>query len=216
MRQLHCCRDVVAGGGLDFITRSMVSKAMVAAVTKSSEVDPLEKRDEPFGWLATDVSRLMRTIFDRRVRQLGLTRPQWLALVRVQRRPGASQSELADMMEMEKAPAGRIVDRLVEKGWLERRPDPNDRRINRVYLTELGERVYAAIQPTSEATVADALADLPAADQERLIALMTRVKARLVEIAESDPSPEIAWADDLADGSADPEPEVYQRRSQTV
>ncbi len=176
----------------------------------------MEKRDEPFGWLATDVSRLMRTIFDRRVRQLGLTRPQWLALVRVQRRPGASQSELADMMEMEKAPAGRIVDRLVEKGWLQRRPDPNDRRINRVYLTDLGERVYAAIRPTSEATVADALSDLPAADQERLIALMTRVKARLVEIAESDPSPEIAWADDLADGSADAEPDVYQRRSQTV
>lgn len=189
---------------------------MVAAVTNSSEGQQVEKRDEPFGWLATDVSRLMRTIFDRRVRQLGLTRPQWLALVRVQRRPGASQSELADMMEMEKAPAGRIVDRLVEKGWLQRRPDPNDRRINRVYLTDLGERVYAAIQPTSEATVADALSDLPAADQERLIALMTRVKARLVEIAESDPSPEITWADDLADTPADPEPELYQRRSQTV
>jgi len=216
MRPLHCCRDVAADSALDSLTQSMVSKAMVAVVTKSSEVGPLEKRDEPFGWLAADVSRLMRTIFDRRVRQLGLTRPQWLALVRVQRRPGASQSELADMMEMEKAPAGRIVDRLVEKGWLQRRPDPNDRRINRVYLTELGERVYAVIRPTSEATVADALSDLPAAEQERLIALMTRVKARLVEIAESDPSPEIAWADDLADGSADSEPEIYQRRSQTV
>ena len=59
-----------------------------------------------FGWLATDVARLMRTVFDRRVRTLGLTRPQWLALVRLKRRPGVSQSELADMMEIEKAPAG--------------------------------------------------------------------------------------------------------------
>ena len=48
-----------------------------------------------FGWLTTDVARLMRTVFDRRVRTLGLTRPQWLALVRLNRRPGASQVELA-------------------------------------------------------------------------------------------------------------------------
>ncbi len=177
----------------------------------------MEKRDEPFfGWLVTDVSRLMRTIFDRRVRRLGLTRPQWLALVRVKRRPGASQSELADMMEMEKAPAGRIVDRLVEKGWLERRPDPSDRRVNRVYLTDLGERVYAAIRPTSENTIADALSDLSKADQDRLIALMTRVKARLVDIADGDPSPEITWSDDLVDGSTDAASDIDITRPQTV
>jgi DNA-binding MarR family transcriptional regulator len=151
-----------------------------------------------FGWLAADVARLMRTVFARRVRALGLTRPQWLALVRLKRRPGASQSELADMMEIEKAPAGRIIDRLVEKGWIARRPDPDDRRINRIYLTDLGERVHAAIRPISEATVADALGGLTDAEKDRLTDLLSRVKSRLVEIAESDPSPEIAWSDDTA------------------
>ncbi|MFM9939011.1 MAG: MarR family winged helix-turn-helix transcriptional regulator [Hyphomicrobiaceae bacterium] len=158
-----------------------------------------------FGWLTADVSRLMRTIFDRRVRQLGLTRPQWQAIVRLKRRPGASQSELADMMEIEKAPAGRIVDRMVEKGWIERRPDPSDRRINRIYLTELGERVHATIWPISEATVADALSDLSEADKDRLTRLLSRVKARLVDIAESDPSPEIMWSDEMAGEAVEPE-----------
>lgn len=152
-----------------------------------------------FGWLVADVSRLMRTIFDRRVKTLGLTRPQWLALVRVKRRPGASQSELADMMEIEKAPAGRIFDRMVEKGWIERRPDPADRRINRIYLTELGERVHAAIWPISESTVADALSDLSGPDKDRLALLLSRVKTRLVEIADSDPTPEIDWSDEVAE-----------------
>ncbi len=76
-----------------------------------------------FGWLTADTARLFRTVFARRVRELGLTRAQWLALTRVNRRPGVSQSELADMMEIEKAPAGRIVDRLQQKGWIERRAD---------------------------------------------------------------------------------------------
>ena len=59
--------------------------------------------DEHIGVMISDVARLMRTVFDRRVRRLGLTRAQWLALTRLHRRPGASQSELADMMEVEKA-----------------------------------------------------------------------------------------------------------------
>lgn len=139
-----------------------------------------------FGWITADVSRLMRTVFDRRVRSLGLTRTQWLALVRVHRRPGASQSELADMMEIEKAPAGRIIDRLEHKSWIERRPDPADRRINRIYLTTLGQRIHDAITPIAEATVNDALADLSPADRKRVTELMARVKLRLSALAEID------------------------------
>src|SRR5688572_22491193 len=74
-----------------------------------------------FGWLTADTARLLRTVFARRVRGLGLTRAQWLALTRIHRRPGVSQSEFAEMMEIEKAPAGRMVDRLEEKAWVERR-----------------------------------------------------------------------------------------------
>lgn len=146
-------------------------------------------------WLVTDTARLMRTVFDRRARVLGLTRPQWLAIVRLQRRPGASQSELADMMEIEKAPAGRIVDRMEEKGFVERRADPGDRRIKRIYLTTRGEQIYEAIYPLSVQTVRDALSELSARDRDVLAELLTRVKSTLVAIAESDPQPEDFWPD---------------------
>ncbi len=151
--------------------------------------------DLNFGWLTTDVARLMRTVFDRRVKALGLTRPQWLAIVRLKRRPGASQSELADMMEIERAPAGKIVDRLQERGWVERRPDPGDRRINRIFLTDLGERVHAAIWPIAQSTVADALGHLSEAEVNRLNLLLARVKSRLVEMADNDSIVEIALLD---------------------
>lgn len=162
--------------------------------TTDPTLDEIDERH--FGWLVTDVARAMRTVFDRRVRALGLTRPQWLALVRLKRRPGASQSELADLMEIEKAPAGKIVDRMEEKGWVERRPDPLDRRINRIHLTAIGERVFAAIQPISESTVDDALSDLSAAERARVTELMARVKARLVDLAESDPTPAFDLGDE--------------------
>ena len=91
--------------------------------------------DEYIGVVISDVARLLRTEFDRRVRRLGITRAQWLVLTRLHRRPGASHSELAEMMEVEKATAGRMIDRLVANGWVERRTQADDRRVKRVYLT---------------------------------------------------------------------------------
>lgn len=150
-----------------------------------------------FGWISADVSRLMRTVFDRRVRRLGLTRPQWLALVRLHRRPGASQSELADMMEIEKAPAGRIIDRLEDKSWIERRPDPADRRVNRIYLTALGERIHSAITPIAEATVNDALSGLSRADRKRVTQLMGKIKSKLGSLAEGDAGADAVSMEDI-------------------
>jgi DNA-binding MarR family transcriptional regulator len=141
--------------------------------------------DEPIGFMISDVARLMRTVFDRRVRKLGLTRAQWLVLTRLHRRPGASQSELADMMEVEKATAGRLIDRLEAKGWVERRAQAGDRRINRVYLTAEAERVHKRIWRIAEATVDDALVDLTEREAALLLKLLGRVKSRLLDIADS-------------------------------
>jgi len=138
------------------------------------------------GYTITDVGRLLRTVFERRVRAFGLTRAQWLVIARVHRRPGLSQSEVADLLEIEKAPAGRLIDRMQAKGWVERRDDRSDRRINRLHLTAEGERLHAAIWPIAEATVDDALGDLSAKEQRQLTALMTRVKAKLLALAEHD------------------------------
>jgi DNA-binding MarR family transcriptional regulator len=139
------------------------------------------------GYSITDVSRLIRTVFERRVRRYGLTRSQWLVIARVHRMPGLSQSEVADLLEIEKAPAGRLIDRMEAKGWLERRSDPKDRRINRLHLTAKGERIHTAIWPIAEATVDDALADLTGEDRRKLTSLMKRVKLRLLALSEHDP-----------------------------
>src|SRR3954452_25030668 len=141
--------------------------------------------DEFIGVMISDVARMLRTTFDRRVRKLGLTRAQWLVLTRLHRRPGASQSELADMMEVEKATAGRLIDRLEAKGWVERRAQAGDRRINRVYLTMEAERVHKRIWRIAEATVDDALAELSPRDSVQLLKLLGRVKSRLLDIADN-------------------------------
>jgi len=137
--------------------------------------------EEYIGVVLSDVARLLRTEFDRRVRRLGITRAQWLVLTRLHRRPGASHSELAEMMEVEKATAGRMIDRLVANGWVERRSEPGEKR---VYLTVEAERVHKRIWRVAEETVETALADLSARESKQLFALLQRVKETLVSGAD--------------------------------
>ncbi len=144
--------------------------------------------DEPLGFLISDVARLIRTVFDRRVHRLGLTRAQWLVLTRLNRRPGASQSELADMLEVERATAGRMVDRLERKGWVIRRPDPTDRRINRLFLSPEADRIRASMLVIADQTLEDALAPLSVLDRERLGDALARMKQRLLTMTDREPA----------------------------
>jgi MarR family transcriptional regulator, transcriptional regulator for hemolysin len=136
--------------------------------------------EEYIGVVISDVARLLRTEFDRRVRRVGITRAQWLVLTRLHRRPGASLSELAEMMEVEKATAGRMIDRLVANGWVERRTVRGDRRVKRVYLTNDAERVHKRIWRVAEETVDAALVDLSQRESKQLMDLLSRIKATLV------------------------------------
>jgi MarR family transcriptional regulator, transcriptional regulator for hemolysin len=142
--------------------------------------------DDYIGYVLSDVARLMRTVFDRRVREMGLTRAQWLMLTRLYRRPGASQSELAEMLEIDRASAGRMIDRMERGGWLERRADGADRRIWRLHLTAEARRTHARMWKRAEMTVADALAPLSPAERTQFAQLAARVKERLQEIAGGD------------------------------
>ena len=139
--------------------------------------------DEYIGYVLSDVARLIRTVFDRRVRDIGLTRAQWLVLTRLYRRPGASQTELADMLEIDRASAGRMIDRMQKNGWVERRADSDDRRINRLYLTADARRAHKNMWAIAEATVDDALAPLSTSEREQFTRLAARVKGQLQSMA---------------------------------
>src|SRR5580704_14718038 len=93
--------------------------------------------------LVYDVARLMRLRADQRARLDGMTRAQWVILTWLERQPGLSQNELAGFVEVEPITVARLIDRLEARGFVERRPDPKDRRVRRLHLK-------AAAQPLLE------------------------------------------------------------------
>src|SRR3954447_3980356 len=132
---------------------------------------------------------MMRSAFDRRVRRLGLTRSQWLVLSLLHRRPGVSQSELAEMLEVEPAAAGRMIDRLERRNWLVRRPDPLHRRITRLTLTAEAEAVQEEMGGIAVELLDDAMALLSEAERVALGDMLERIKSQLQGMGPRTPAP---------------------------
>jgi DNA-binding MarR family transcriptional regulator len=135
-----------------------------------------------FGFLLTDVARLMRTIYDRRVKSLGLTRSQWWVLTHLFRGDGVTQTELADTLEIEKPTLGRLLDRLQAKGWVRREADARDGRVWRVYLTEEVEPAMRTLRTVAAELRRDALAGLSAAERERFVDTLLGIRSNLVRM----------------------------------
>jgi MarR family transcriptional regulator, transcriptional regulator for hemolysin len=132
-----------------------------------------------FGFILNDVARLMRTAFDRRVKSLGLTRSQWWVLNHLFRNNGATQSELADILEIEKATLGRLLDRMQAKGWIRREDHASDRRAKRVFLTDEVEPALQGLRAAAAELRKDALAGLQPAQREQFVDMLLAVKASL-------------------------------------
>ena len=96
----------------------------------------IQLRERHLNVLIHEISLMASRAFNRRVKAVGLTRSQWHVLYLLHEHDGQTQTEIADHLAMAKPPVGKIVDRLEEDGWIERRDDPQDRRANRVFLTE--------------------------------------------------------------------------------
>jgi len=145
-----------------------------------------------------DVARLIRVEADKRAREHGMTRAQWVILVRLERQPGLTQKELAEAMEVEPITVARLIDRMEARGIVERRPDPRDRRVWRLHLKPAAQPVLAALHPARTALARAVTSSLDAAAIARLSETLMTMKATLT--AEARAVPRTA--------SASPEPDT--------
>jgi DNA-binding MarR family transcriptional regulator len=134
-----------------------------------------------FGFLLKDVSRLSARNFERHMAdaQLGMTLAQCKVLVYLQRNEGITQVRLAYLTDTDPMTLVRILDRMEQDGWIERRLDPQDRRARRLYLKPGVTPVLRKIWVLGDRARSEAMAGLDAAEKLLLISLLERVHANL-------------------------------------
>ena len=130
--------------------------------------------------LISDVARLQRRSFDRRLQSLGLTQAQWRAIVNIARTEGMSQTALAECLEIQPITVGRLIDRMESAGWVERRSHPADRRAVQLYLTTKCQPILEEIDARANDMMAECVTGMPAAAQKQLFESLRRIKQNLV------------------------------------
>ena len=134
------------------------------------------------GYLIADLSRFFGRVFDRRASHLGLTRVQWRALKRIHQSEGITQSELADLLDMEPIAVGRVIDRLQKAGFVERRSDPDDRRVWRLHLLPPSDAVMHDIEAVAVSVREDCLAGIDADELATALKVLGQIRENLSQL----------------------------------
>src|SRR5690242_2948192 len=135
-----------------------------------------------------DVARMLRTYADQRARQFGISRAQWAVLFRLDRYEGLKQSELAELLDLQPISLTRLLDRLAANGLIERKPDPNDRRANRLYLTPAARPLLHQLSKLGADLMETVLEGIDRQTVERMLHELEAVKTNLRTAIERNPA----------------------------
>lgn len=128
------------------------------------------------GFLIHDVSRMRRSAYDQFMKPLGITRAQWWVLANLSRHDGMMQTQLADVLEVGKASLGDVIESLEAGGWVQRRPDPTDKRAKRVYLTKPAQGLIKRMTVLEDQFNSQILNDLTPTERNDLGRCLTKIK----------------------------------------
>lgn len=121
----------------------------------------------------------LETELTARLAEIGLT-PRARCVLSSALDAGLTQTEIADMISIDKTTMVVTMDALESAGYAERQPSPTDRRARVVVVTELGRAIVAKADDLYEEVVGSVLGSLPGDEREGLVNGLTRlVEGRL-------------------------------------
>ncbi|WP_420968112.1 MarR family winged helix-turn-helix transcriptional regulator [Bradyrhizobium sp. B120] len=132
--------------------------------------------DANFLFTLGELFRLIRVYADKEAARYGITRAQWAVLSKVERQEGLKQTELAELLEMQPITLTRLIDKLCDNDWIERRSDENDRRVNRLYLKKAARPLLGKLAGLRSELTATALEGISPADAHRLLTQLESIK----------------------------------------
>ncbi|MFG2450099.1 MarR family winged helix-turn-helix transcriptional regulator [Streptomyces sp. NPDC048512] len=149
---------------------------------------PDEKPDRRTGYVAWQIGQIMASRIERTLRPFQLTLAQNNAMTQAILDPGVSSATAARRAAITPQSMGTAVNGLVERGLLERRTTPGDRRTHRLHITAAGRRLHGEALKAVDATHAEALQALTPAEQDHAHALLLKLLASLNPAAVDDDS----------------------------
>ena len=127
------------------------------------------------GYLFRRMQQIAVSMFMEDCKAFDMTPVQYAALVAMRAYPGIDATRLSAIIAFDRSTLGSVIERLEAKGFVERKPGPDDKRIKLLYLTKAGATELRNVEPAVAAAQARMLAPLKPADRKTLLALMTQL-----------------------------------------
>jgi DNA-binding MarR family transcriptional regulator len=145
----------------------------------STDTPAQEMGVDELGYLLVQVSKLHRVHAHSALEKLGVYRGQNFILTALAEEEGLAQSELADRLLVRPPTISNSLERMEAAGWIERRPDPGDRRISRVYLTEAGRALQDTVVSLWHDLEAQTFAGLTPDQRDSLWQMLGQIRENL-------------------------------------
>jgi len=127
------------------------------------------------GYLFRRMQQIAVSIFMEECKAFDLTPVQYAALVAIHTHPGIDATLLSAVIAFDRSTLGSVIERLLAKDFIERKPAPEDKRIKLLYLTKSGAAILREIIPAVERAQARMLEPLKSADRKTLMGLLAQL-----------------------------------------
>ena len=100
---------------------------------------------------------------------------------------GLTHSELAARLHVTPATMSKMVQRMEKAGFVARKPDPRDRRLSRVHLTQAGRNIRAALVQAIQTIEADTFAGFTVEERLLLRRFLQQMRDNLIRVVGTEP-----------------------------
>lgn len=122
------------------------------------------------------IARALDAISNIEFKQFQLTKGQYLYIVRIFEREGIFPDQLAELIKVDRTTAARAIQKLEKNGFIEKKDDPHNKKIKRLYTTEKGKAIYPFIRRENDFSNEMALRGLSEAERETLLHVLQRIR----------------------------------------
>ena len=122
------------------------------------------------------IARALESISNIELKEFNLTKGQYLYLVRICEKPGIIQEQLVEMIKVDRSTATRAIQKLEINGFIEKKQDPNNQKIKKLFPTEKGKTVYPFIKKENDYSNLVALEGFSEKEEETTFDLLQRIR----------------------------------------
>jgi len=143
--------------------------------------------ENSMGFVVNMTAKAFQKSFDIELRKnAGVSLSQWRVVGALVIQPGLTQKEIADKVGIEGATLVPIIDKMEKEGLLKRKPDSNDRRVNRIYLTQKADSLWESMVECALKIRKSSTKNISENDIQTTLETLRKISQNLISFSEID------------------------------